>query len=121
MEIGSFQTMQDEKKRNENKSDSASIIVKECFWGDYSITPEKILKRLEEGDFRFKVFIFSKIVENSLYPSKHLRNLFDREELATLFERYPKSSDYRRNQRLRIIKANLFGIQESIPEYSWKK
>ncbi|GAB6060739.1 hypothetical protein JCM31598_38560 [Desulfonatronum parangueonense] len=60
-----------------HRLESARIVLQECFWGDYKLSAEELLHRLEAGDRGFERFIFSKIIEkNSSHPSRHLRTLF---------------------------------------------
>lgn len=103
---------------NDPRLESAGTIREECFWGDYLITPEQILERLDKNDAGFQRFLFSKIMENSRYPSRHLRNLFPPELLQSLIEKYLERSGGKK--RVRIIAANLTGNAELAPEYRWK-
>jgi hypothetical protein len=103
---------------NDPRLESAATVQKECFWGDYLITPEQILDRLDKKDARFQKFLFSKIMENSSYPSRHLRNLFPTELLQSLIEKYLERSGAK--MRGRIIAANITGNADLAPEYRWK-
>jgi hypothetical protein len=101
-----------------NKIMSAEAVVRECFWGDYQISAEELLKRLEADEPGFDNFVFSKIIENSSYPSKHLRVLFQPHKIQALLERYVQSGGH--CKRLPIIAANLSGNYEPASEYAWK-
>ena len=98
---------------------SARIVVDECFWGDYRLTPKELLDRLEHRDAAFERFLFSKIMENSRYPSRHLRNLFPRNSLRALLDRYLERAGGKK--RIRLIAANLTGNPELAPEYRWRR
>ena len=99
---------------------AAEIVVKECFWGDYEITPEELLKRFDSEDARFKQFIFSRIIDNSSHPSRYLRMLFTMEELQTLLKRVNVFPVSRIEKRLNLVSANILETDEEIPEYSWR-
>ena len=40
---------------------SAQAVLRECFWGDYQMSAEELLKRLDENDPGFDRFVFSKM------------------------------------------------------------
>lgn len=44
---------------------SAQIVLQECFWGDYHLSAQEILDRLDGNESGFDRFLFSKIIENS--------------------------------------------------------
>lgn len=44
-------------KMNENRLSTAERVVQECFWGDYRISAQEILDRLDKGDTRMKLTI----------------------------------------------------------------
>ena len=98
---------------------SARIVLKECFWGDYKLSAQEILDRLERNEPEFDRFLFSKIIENSRYPSRHLRNLFSPGILRNLLNRYLEQTG--ENKRLRLIAANLTGNYNQAPEYQWRR
>lgn len=98
---------------------SAQAVLKECFWGDYNLTAPEILARLDKNEPEFNRFLFSKIIENSRYASRHLRNLFSPDVLENLLERYlEKSGD---KKRIRLIAANITGNYDLAPEYQWRR
>ena len=103
----------------DRRVESARIVLKECFWGDYRLTPEEILDRLEKEDVTFERFLFSKIMENSRYPSRHLQNLLPPERLQSLLERYLAQAGNKK--RVRLVAANLTGRPELAPEYRWRR
>jgi len=103
----------------DRRVESARIVLEECFWGDYRLTPEEILDRLEKEDDPFERFLFSKIMENSRYPSRHLRNLLSPERLQSLLERYLAQAGNKK--RVRLVAANLTGRPELAPEYRWRR
>jgi hypothetical protein len=95
------------------------MVLEECFWGDYRLTPTELLERLEKQDVAFERFLFSKIVENSRYPSRHLRTLLPPERLHPLLERYLAQAGDKK--RVRLVAANLTGRPELAPEYRWRR
>lgn len=110
--------------RRDTPQDSKRIeiqhVLRECFWGDYQLGVEDILDRLERRNPAFERFLFAKIVENSIYPSKRLRCLFDRQRLLELADDYLQRKPHP-TRRLRLIVANLTGRRDLVPEYRWKK
>ena len=72
----------------DHRIESINAVLKECFWGDYDITVQKILDRLDKNDPGFRKFLFSKIIENSNYPSRHIRNLFSPATIKSLLAEY---------------------------------
>jgi hypothetical protein len=97
----------------------ARRVIEECFWGDYQLSAEVVLSRLDRGDPGFDRFIFSKIIENSRKPSWYLPLLFQPETLQSLLTRYIKSAGNRK--RVRLIAANLTGRHDFVPELQWQK
>ena len=109
----------DSSQATDDRRESARIVLEECFWGDYRLTPKELLDRLEKQDVAFERFLFSKIVENSRYPSRHLRNLLHPERLHPLLERYLAQAGDKK--RVRLVAANLTGRPELAPEYRWRR
>lgn len=103
----------------DNKLQSATQVVRECFWGDYTLSPRDILARLESNGPGFNHFLFSKIIENSRYPSRHLTILFPKKDLNQMLQRYLKISDNK--QRVRLVAANITGNHDLVPELQWKR
>ncbi|MGM0760856.1 MAG: hypothetical protein ACQEUB_14330 [Thermodesulfobacteriota bacterium] len=104
--------MQDER------TTSAQEVVQECFWGDYTLSAQNLLAQLDSGDLAFQRFLFSKIVENSRHPSRHLRALYPPEQLQALLKDYmPKARD---QKRIRLIAANLTQNYALAQEYQWR-
>ena len=97
---------------------SAQTVLRECFWGDYDFSPQKILDRLDRGEPGFDKFLFSKIIEQSRYPSYHLRNIFTQNHLHQLLDRYLKQVGHKK--RVRLVASNLTGQYDLVREYSWK-
>ena len=102
----------------DKRIESINTVLKECFWGEYDLTAQEVLDRLDKGDPGFRKFLFSKIIENSNYPSRHIRNLFPPEVLKSLLNEYLKHAGKKR--RIRLISANLTGDYEKAPEYRWQ-
>ena len=95
--------------------ESAQIVLQECFWGDYELSAEEMLDKLDNSDPGFDRFLFSKIIENSRHPSRHLRRLFEQEHLHRLLQHYRQLSGD--SKRARLVAANLTGKYELAPEY----
>lgn len=89
----------------------------ECFRGDYLLSAEDILPRLDRGEPGFDRFLFSKIIENSRQPSRHLPVLFPPETLQALPARYLQMSGGKK--RVRPVVANLTGRHDLVPELQW--
>ena len=106
-------------KMNNDRLRTAERVVQECFWGDYRMSAQEILDRLDKGDTDFERFLFSKIIDNSSYPSRHLRTLFAPETLHALLERYLKQAGH--TKRVRLVAANLTGHYDLVLEHQWKK
>lgn len=97
---------------------SARVVLRECFWGDYRITSEELLNRLDKDEAGFDRFVFSKIVENSDYPSRHIRALFHPDKWQELLDRYMKTG--RNTKRLCLVAANMTGNYDLAKEYTWR-
>ncbi len=109
--------MQEHAKRLQ----AAETVVRECFWGDYKLSPSDIVRRLHDDHQAFKRFIFSKIVDNSRHPSLLIRRLFEVEQARKLIRRNSASVNSRRAMRLKLVGANVLGDRTEIPEYSWRR
>jgi hypothetical protein len=105
-------TMQDER------TTSAREVVQKCFWGDYTLSAQDLLDKLDSGDLAFQRFLFSKIVENSRHPSRHLRALYPSEQIQALLKEYMPRA--RNQKRIRLIAANLTQNYDLAPEYQWR-
>ena len=103
----------------DHRVESAQVIAKECFWGEYDISAQEIIDRLDRNEAGFKRFLFSKIIENSRYASRHLRNLFTPSVLESLLEEYLKRAG--KKKRIRLVAANLTGRYDQVPEYQWRQ
>ena len=103
----------------DNRLESAKAVIQECFWGEYNLSAQDILNRLDQNEAGFNRFLFSKIIENSRYPSRHIRNLFPPSVLKDLLERYLEQAGEKK--RLRLIAANLTGNHNKAPEYQWRR
>jgi hypothetical protein len=102
------------------RQDAAVQVVQECFWGDYVLDATDILGRLESHDHDFARFVFGKISDNARYPSRLIRALFDGPAIRTLLEEtagQPRWGDLRH----RLIRANLSGQRELVPERQWNR
>jgi len=98
---------------------SVKVVLQECFWGEYNLSAQDILSRLDRNEPGFNRFLFSKIIENSRHPSRYIRNLFPPAVLEDLLERYLKQAGEKK--RLRLIAANLTGNHNQAPEYQWRR
>jgi hypothetical protein len=104
---------------HDHRLHSAHTVVHECFWGDYNLSAQELLQRLDAGEPGFERFLFSKIIENSPHPSRHLRILFAPEIRDKLLQRYlAQSGD---QQRIRLLAANLLGKPDLVPEMLWNR
>lgn len=113
-----------EIKLPESKDDAARLncahrVIEECFWGDYLLSAEDMLSRLDRCEPGFDRFIFSKIIENSRKPSWYLPLLFQPGALQSLLARYMERAGDRK--RVRLIAANLNGSHDLVPELQWQK
>lgn len=97
----------------------ADRVIIECFWGDYNLTAEQLLSRLEQHEPGFDRFLFSKVIENSRQPSRYLPLLFAPEVLQSLLDRYLQMAGNRK--RVRLVAANLTGRYDLVPEMQWSK
>ncbi len=100
-----------------SKLETANQVIRECFWGDYTLTAQDILDRLDSKDPAFEAFIFSKVIENSSFPSGHLAILLDRDRLVTLMSTYLRRNSKRK--RIRLVAANILGKPDLVPEHAW--
>ena len=107
------------EKSTNQRLDSARAVLAECFWGDYTLTAQELLRRLDDGEPGFDRFLFSKIIENSRRPSRHLRNLFASDRLKFLLNRHLEQSGA--NKRARLVAANLTGNYPLASEYGWRQ
>ena len=98
---------------------SVKVVLQECFWGEYNLSAQDILNRLDRNEPGFNRFLFSKIIENSRHPSQHIRNLFPPAVLENLLERYLEQAGEKK--RLRLIAANLTSNHNKAPEYQWRR
>jgi hypothetical protein len=95
-----------------------NTIIEECFWGEYAVTTEFIIDRLDKNDTDFKKFLFSKIIQNSRYPSHYIRMLFPPAFYKPLIEEYLQTA--KDKKRIRLINANLTGKYDDIQGYQWR-
>jgi len=95
-------------------------IIKECFW-DYDFSENDISNILENGSEKEKIFIFSKILENSCNVLKALK-IFNDIELSELLRLYkvPKFNSDFLNKRYKIIKYLILKESVDIPELKWR-
>lgn len=102
------------------RQDAAERVVRECLWGDYALGPDEILERLDSGDQYFARFLFGKIADNATYPSLLIRALFDSTAIETILD---QTADQPRWHDLhhRLIRANLTGRRELVPERQWSR
>ena len=102
------------------REEAADRVVRQCFWGDYALSASDIITRLDSGETAFARFLFGKIADNARYPSRLMRALFPPENLQELLnrsERQPRWHD----RRHRLIRANLSGRPELVPERLWSR
>lgn len=106
-------------KKGADKRIIADKIINECFWGDYSLTTEELLLRLEQHEPGFERFLFSKIIENSRQPSRYLPVLFTPEVLQSLLDHYLRIAGNKK--RVRLVAANLTSQYDLVPELQWSR
>ncbi len=95
-------------------------IIRDCFSGDYSYTVEDIKKELASDNKRFKLFLFSKILANSKYPSKFIRELFNIDEVRQFLSKIPERQVERESRRRQLVKANVLGEAIEIKGLKWQ-
>lgn len=101
-------------------NDLIEDVLKDCFWGDYNYSAEEIKKDLNSGDERFKLFLFSKIINNSRYPSKYIRAFFDEEEVRFFLSRIPGRQGEEFSRRRKLVMANVLGEISEIKGLQWR-
>jgi type II secretory pathway component PulJ len=79
-----------------------------------------VCARLAADDVDFATMIFSKIIDNSLHPSRDLKRLFDLVRVRAFIEEALPRAAPRRRRRLLLVLHNFFGIG-SIEELSWRR
>ena len=99
---------------------AARTVLAECFWGDYELSAEEIVRRLDSDDEAFKRFLFGRIADNASYSSRVLRQLFSDSEIHTLLQSTMKQRRWT-DLRHRLIRANLTGDHSLVPERSWRR
>lgn len=95
-------------------------IIRDCFWGDYNYTVEDIKKELVSDNEKFKLFLFSKILANSKYPSKFIRELFSIDEVRQFLSKIPERQVERESRRRQLVKANVLGEAIEIKGLKWQ-
>jgi hypothetical protein len=90
-----------------DKRKTIELVLRECFWGDYILDPTEVERRLEEGDEAFEVFLVSRILAQSSFPSARLRVLFPQERLRRILDRVVVSG--RLARRRNLVRAVLLG------------
>ena len=101
------------------RQEAARKVVDECFWGDYVLSESEVLTRLDAGDPDFARFLFGKIADNASYPSRLIRLLFDDSTIREILDAtaaQPRWADLHH----RLIRANLTGRPDLVPERQWK-
>jgi len=106
----------------EQNIDSGLIeeIIRDCFWGDYSYSTDDIIKELASGDERFRLFLFTKILNNSRYPSRYIRALFDESEVRFFLSKIPQKQGERASLRRQLVRANVLGELSEIQGLKWR-
>ena len=109
-------------KNTLTKKRLAGIILKECFWGDYSFTENEIINMTQSDNLKQKQFLFSKIIQNSRHTSYLLR-IFSEKDLKELFRHYKITFNRKLlEKRINLSKAILLDEydDEFIEKYRWK-
>jgi hypothetical protein len=102
------------------KKEAVEQIFRECFWGDYRISADEILHRLEAGDATFARFLFGKIADNARYLSRLIRILFSPREIEAVLADVTSRPRWQ-DRRHRCIRANLTGDRKLVPELMWRR
>jgi hypothetical protein len=102
------------------RKQAAEQVLSECFWGDYVLDADTMLERLDQQDHAFERHLFSKIIENARFPSKLIRALFHEATISRLLDE-TATAHGRNNKRYRLVRANLTGEYELVPEYGWDR
>jgi len=105
----------------EEKQQAAETVVRECFWGDYQITPEDVISNLKQGDGDLARLIVSKIIDSASHPSALFRALMDRAVAEKVLESISVLPGSRRAKRLQLVRANLLGKPADLSEFSWNR
>jgi hypothetical protein len=90
----------------EDKRKVLEAVLKECFWGDYSISPREAEEKLAEEDGAFERFLAGRIVSDSPFPSARLKALFPEKKLRPLLDSLILTG--RAAQRRSLAKAVIF-------------
>ena len=101
-------------------NDLIEDVLEDCFWGDYNYSAEEIKKELNSGDERFKLFLFSKIINNSRYPSKYIRAFFDEDEVRFFLSKIPGRQGEGFSRRRQLVMANVLGEISEIKGLQWR-
>ncbi len=99
---------------------AARQALEQCFWGDYALSAEEIVRRLDEDEEAFKRFFFGRIADDARYPSRLLRRLFSPEEIESILAA-TVDQDRWSDLRHRLIRSNLTGDRSLVPERSWSR
>ena len=81
-------------------------VLRECFWGDYTLSVREAEKKLADNDSVFERFLAERIVTDSSFPSARLRALFPAEKLRILLDSMALTG--RAERRRSLAKAVLF-------------
>lgn len=94
-------------------------IIKDCFW-EYDMTPEAIGELADSDDFRKKMFLYQKIMENSTHLLRDLE-IFSQEDLRKLQGEYqiPPFKREFLEKRKKIVDFIFFRKEIDIPELRW--
>lgn len=90
-----------------DRKKAIELVIKECFWGDYLLSVEDVERKLQEGDEAFEIFLVSRILAHSSFPSARLRELFPQERLRRILDRVAVSGRLARKKAL--VRAVLLG------------
>lgn len=103
------------------RREASQTIIRECFWGDYKITADDIVRSLAAGDSPLTRLIVSKIVDSASRPSGLLRVLMDHEGAREVIHHLAFLPGTRRDKRIKLVRGNLLGEEVDIPELSWER
>lgn len=96
-------------------------VIHDCFWGDYDYTAGDIRNELSAGGERFKLFLFTKILDNSRYPSKYIRALFTEDEVRFFLSKVKGRLNDRAVLRRQLVMTNVLGEHVEIKGLRWRR
>jgi len=78
----------------------------ECFWNDYTYTPEEVVALVNSDNENFNKLFVSRILAGSSFPSRSLNIIYGREKTKAILPQITVSGRVKR--RLELVEAVLF-------------